>query len=118
MRIIINLTDEQLARLQRPISGSGGWQSLLRAMKKRIQGTTLELSTRDVGRILRYSNDYGSGGFQDRLKGPIEQTEELAIEILNALRISIPEKLMAPQARAGQSKAARSQIKKESKRTG
>lgn len=101
MKIIIALTDEQLVRLKRPLKGSGGWQSLLRNIQKRINGTNLELSVRDVCRILRYSKDYGEGGFQGRLQGTVEQTELLAISILGALRIDVPDSLqtrVAPQA--------------------
>ncbi len=90
MKIIINLTDEQLELMRRPLNGSGGWQTLLRRLQSRLADSDLELSVEDVARVLRYSRRYGSGGFQGRLTGVIVQTQTLATAILQALEIPVP----------------------------
>jgi hypothetical protein len=68
-----------------------------------------------VCQILRYSRDYGQGGFQDRLKGTVEQTRALAVSILDALRIKYPEASLAPQAFFNEAKVRK---KSERKHTG
>ncbi len=118
MKILIPLTDAQRDRLLLPVQGSGGWQSLLRKLQKRIQDSHVELTTEDVGRILRYAQDYGQGGFQNRLDGVVKQSRILAKAILEALRMEVPEELQAKsQARLGESTATnrrqQSQTRKE-----
>jgi hypothetical protein len=54
--------------LSRPINGEGGFQSLLRKMQRQLASGWIELSDADVERWVRYSTEYGSGGFEDRLR--------------------------------------------------
>ena len=63
----IELSQEDLEQLMRPVAGSGGWQSLLRKLQKQVDGRRLALSESDSKRLLRYILSYGSGGWQDRL---------------------------------------------------
>jgi hypothetical protein len=67
----ITLSDADLAKLQRPIKGRGGFQSLLRRLQKQIKGHMLTASPDDVEKLVRYSFEYGRGGFQDQMKSPV-----------------------------------------------
>ncbi len=74
--IVIELTDEELENLQRPISGEGGFQSLLRRIQNQIVGKVLVLSEADGERLIRYEKRYGSGGFQGRLGRIVQKVQE------------------------------------------
>lgn len=63
----VQLSQDDLELLLRPVAGQGGWQSLLRKLQKQIKDDTLTLTEDDSRRILRYILSYGSGGWQDRL---------------------------------------------------
>ena len=65
----VSLTDSDLFYLSRPINGSGGFQDLLRRLQSGIdsRARTLTIRSSDIERVLRYANDYGTGGFQGRL---------------------------------------------------
>ena len=64
----IQLSDRELAKITRPIKGKGGFQTLLRRIQKQIQGNVLEASDADVEKLIRYSFEYGQGGFQEQAK--------------------------------------------------
>ena len=91
MKICIELTQAQTRLLKRPIEGSGGWQSLLRLLQRRLEGQDLSLTPGEIARILRYKTRYGQGGFQDRLAGVIDRAENLAREIIEALELNTPQ---------------------------
>ena len=57
------------ASLNRPVRGRGGFQSLLRKLQRQLQGTRLEVTEDDIERLVRYSLQYGKGGFQQRTRG-------------------------------------------------
>ncbi len=66
-RIHLNPGDVEL--LRRPVSGSGGMQSLLRTLQGKLSGDgELTLTDDELRRIRHYVEDYGEGGFQSRLK--------------------------------------------------
>lgn len=51
------------------VNGQGGFQSLCRTLHDRLAATNiLRLDSSEFGRIVRYANDYGDGGFQTRLR--------------------------------------------------
>lgn len=64
----IQLRENTISNLRRPIRGRGGFQSLLRRLQLRISNGTLALDDADVEKLSRYSGAYGPGGFQDRTK--------------------------------------------------
>ena len=68
----VQLTDPTLNRFGRPVRGRGGFQNLLRTITGGIDRATgvLDISERDVERVIRYAAKYGDGGFQGRL-GPL-----------------------------------------------
>ena len=74
--IVIELDDEQLERLNRPVRGEGGFQSLLRRIQSQIVGKTLVLSEADGERLMRYAKVYSTGGFQQRLGPIVEQVSK------------------------------------------
>ena len=65
----IQLHDDDIEQLMRPVRGQGGWQSLVRRLQRQVQGNTIEMSEEDQRRILHYLLSYGTGGWQDRLAG-------------------------------------------------
>ena len=69
-RIRVNAWD--FVPLDRPVRGEGGFQNLLRRIRAGYDPATgtLEISAPDAERVMRYSADYGGGGFQGRL-GPL-----------------------------------------------
>jgi hypothetical protein len=65
----IQLSTAEIARYGRPVRGRGGFQTLLRRIAKQISpGGVLTISEADLEKLLRYSFQYGQGGFQDRTK--------------------------------------------------
>lgn len=66
---LIQLTASDVAKFKKPVRGRGGFQSLLRAIAKKIQlDGTVNLTDRETERLVRYSFQYGPGGFEDRMK--------------------------------------------------
>jgi hypothetical protein len=68
------LTPDEVAELQKPVNGSGGYQTLLRQLQPAIKkngSITLDDST--LGRIVRMCA-YGSGGFQGRLRAAFRRS--------------------------------------------
>jgi hypothetical protein len=74
--VVVRLESEDLEYLSRPVRGQGGFQSLLRKIQQQITGQTLALSIADAERLVRYSRDYGGGGFETRLKRVLSQVRE------------------------------------------
>ncbi len=72
----VELSDELVALLQRPVNGRGGFQNLLRKLQGQLSGNVLTVTEQDVERMVRYSLSYGEGGFQGRLAGPAEGANE------------------------------------------
>lgn len=67
--VTVDLSVESAAALQKEVNGSGGMQDLLRDLMKQFQSPTkLSLYPDQVSRIVHYVQDYGQGGFQERLK--------------------------------------------------
>ncbi len=65
---IIELTDEEILIVNKPIKGNGGFQSLLTGLQKSLVGRQLHISYANWKRVLRYARRYGGGGFQNRLE--------------------------------------------------
>lgn len=64
----IRLTSDDLSYLERPVTGEGGFQSLLRHLKASVAGTNLVVDDETIEQMRRYAGKYGSGGFQARLR--------------------------------------------------
>jgi hypothetical protein len=79
LSIRVGLTPAGIARLQRPVNGEGGFQSLLRELQRRVQNDSeLVLTPALAARIARYVKRYGNGGFQGRLDAVLAVLTELA----------------------------------------
>lgn len=74
--VCISLTPTEVARLERPIRGRGGFQNLLRYLARRLAaadiyadgGATIYVPDGVwTERLYRYRAKYGRGGFQARL---------------------------------------------------
>lgn len=65
----IFLNQSEMNELRKPNAGSGGWQSLLEGLQRKVDYQTGEitLTDSDVERIQRYAFDYGNGGWESRL---------------------------------------------------
>jgi hypothetical protein len=68
MPIILSLTPQGRAALAAPITGSGGYQTLLRRCRKGQHGNLLVLSVADLAHLLKLANPALSGGWQARIR--------------------------------------------------
>lgn len=69
----IKLTAEDLQLLHREVVGEGGFQSLLRQLKRALKGDVLNVDSDTFERMERYSQRYGDGGWERRLGGLVER---------------------------------------------
>lgn len=64
----VMLPSELTARLVQPVTGAGGWQSLMKDIQASLQpldgGASLALPATLVQRMIPYATKYGSGGYQ------------------------------------------------------
>jgi hypothetical protein len=67
--IVLTLTPDEAAEIT-GAAGSGGHQELHRRLKAELANGNLQVSFSDaeLGELIRYMTQYGSGGFQGRLK--------------------------------------------------
>lgn len=74
MQIILN--QAELDALWQPIVGTGGFQTLLRRLRRKCDRPNgrLALSPRDMEQIPRYAFDYANGGWQGRLMATLGRT--------------------------------------------
>lgn len=65
------LSEAEAKAFLRPVNGTGGFQSLLSQLQRNFdkKNRILTLTEDQIEKIKRYSQDYGSGGFEDRLEG-------------------------------------------------
>ncbi|MHB8560815.1 MAG: hypothetical protein ACYDAP_06585 [Thermoplasmataceae archaeon] len=78
--LIIKLTPEDKEKLMRPVTGEGGWQSLARQLKRQIRDDdSLIIDQRQLERIIRYSQSYGEGGWQERLEVILVELRRLGL---------------------------------------
>ncbi len=73
--VAMELTTDQIGFLERPVRGQGGYQSLLRRLRGNLSGNLLRLTRSDCERVVRYSREYGEGGFQTRLRSIVQLAE-------------------------------------------
>ena len=68
------LNEEEAASLREPY-GEGGHQVLMDDLRDQLQeGTlTIRLNDAELGKVVRYMTQYGSGGFQGRLKHALKR---------------------------------------------
>lgn len=64
------LSTHEMTVLFRQVNGQGGFQSLLRRLRRKVdrQSGTIKLSAIDREQIPRYAFDYGNGGWENRLR--------------------------------------------------
>lgn len=77
--LTVRLTAEELEKISRPVIGQGGMQSLLRKLQTQLEGDRLSMTADQVEQIVRYAQNYGSGGFQERLQGVLMEIKRLGI---------------------------------------
>ena len=74
--LTLSLTPDQVEYLDLPVCGQGGFQILLALLQDRRRGRNqLTLTRSDCEKVVRYSKDYGQGGFQERLRSIVEEAE-------------------------------------------
>jgi hypothetical protein len=68
--IVVQLTASEAAELRKDVdSQGGGHESLIAALQKQLDGNNvLKLRPDQVERVVRYVQDYGGGGYQNRLR--------------------------------------------------
>lgn len=74
--IVVDLTDQELEWIQRPVKGQGGFQSLMRRIQGQLNGNRLIMPRAEGERLVRYAGDYKQGGFQDRIKTIADRIQE------------------------------------------
>jgi hypothetical protein len=85
----IQLRQDTVSRLSRPIRGRGGLQTLLRRQQGRISSRILALDDVDLEKLGRYSRAYGRGGFQDRT-AKAAYDAQLAFDFACGDSVSVP----------------------------
>ena len=78
--LTVPLSEDMLDLLSRPVEGSGGFQDTLTLLQSRVQGSSVSLSREEARRVVRYVQEYGGGGFQERLRPLAERLEALLSE--------------------------------------
>ena len=65
----LELNRDEIAELDRPVNGTGGFESFLRDLQKQINHatSTIKLTDGDLVAIPHYAFDSGQGGFESRL---------------------------------------------------
>lgn len=65
----IRLSPPEMSSLLRPVVGDGGFQTLLRKLQAQVDPGTriLRITSDDHEKMTRYKEEYGPGGFQDRI---------------------------------------------------
>ena len=67
MPVLFSLTSSEVAELQRPINGQGGFQTLFRALQARLQANgDIVLTDAQLGAIVRHIG-FRPGGFETRI---------------------------------------------------
>jgi hypothetical protein len=66
---IFELNKGEVAELDRPVAGVGGFQTFLRRLQKQVNHATgeIKLTDDDLTNIVHYAFDYKQGGWQERL---------------------------------------------------
>lgn len=68
------LTPAEAAEIQKPVNGSGGYQTLLRQLQVSLKKNgSITLDDDALGRVVRMCA-YGSGGFQGRLRAAFKRS--------------------------------------------
>ena len=71
---VFTLNPDEIALLAQP-AGTGGHQSLHKRLNEQLaQGNNLTLNDAELGQVLRYMSQYGSGGFQGRLRDAMSRS--------------------------------------------
>jgi hypothetical protein len=68
-RRYVMLNADELAELNQPPNGSGGFQTFIKRLQSQVNHATSEvrLTDDDVSDLQHYAFDFKQGGFQDRL---------------------------------------------------
>jgi site-specific DNA-methyltransferase (adenine-specific) len=85
--VVSGLIPEEMEPLMKEANGTGGYQSFIRKLQNQYsqQDGLIVLEKADVEKIPRYVNNYGPGGFQDRLLPLMEKIEEIQEMLRDAL---------------------------------
>jgi hypothetical protein len=65
-------------RLSVPTVGTGGYQTLVKEIQRRLRGDELPVDDALVERIEHYAFDYGTGGWQQLLRDLLAEIESSA----------------------------------------
>lgn len=87
MNIIIELEENERNLIQKSVSGSGGWQSLIKKLQGNISENKISLSDEDIAKIIKYQRQYGYGGFENRLRPLIDRLKPLTENVLEGISI-------------------------------
>jgi len=65
---VLSLTASLRHAVEQPVLGEGGFQTLFRELQAQIEEDVLRITDEQISRARRYADDYGAGGFQQRLR--------------------------------------------------
>lgn len=67
---LITISSIGIKILNKPTPGRGGWQSLMRLLRRKLDSRTgiMVLTNLEIDRIFRYAYAYGNGGWEKRLR--------------------------------------------------
>jgi hypothetical protein len=73
----IELNSDEIAGLQEPINGTGGWQTLFTTLQKQFDKATgnLRLTPELRAKVHNYYHSYGGGGYQNRVRRVFKRTQ-------------------------------------------
>lgn len=85
--VVPGLFPEEMEPLMNEVNGTGGYQSFIRKLQNQYsrKDGLIILDKTDIERIPGYVNNYGQGGFQDRLLPLMEKIEEIQEMLRDAL---------------------------------
>jgi hypothetical protein len=87
VRVEIELTPDEVALVQKGLSGDGGYQRILTRMQGWLQPGTnrILVPLNELDNVVRYAFDYGKGGFQSRMCSVAEGIRALVGSVVSGL---------------------------------
>jgi hypothetical protein len=64
----ITLPPELVIRLAKPVTGKGGWQTLMHQIVSQVENDTLELSQGILTEMITKATKHGAGGYQSVIR--------------------------------------------------
>ena len=73
MTVTVTLNDHELKAIKAQQKVGGGFQALFQSLEENLHGNELTVDRDLAEKAIRYSEDYGQGGWQSALQGIAEK---------------------------------------------